>query len=319
MVSHSISMLLKKTNTIDFFFFFLFLSFVSILLGFWATGKDTTFASWITSVSNMKNGPLVHSVSYGQLEEETDHGSMDTFSTTVKKLGVQGISVVVSSGDDGVANPKARTSSGLCGYTPQWPAVCPWVTTVGATQGPEEFKPEVVCSSENNNTFITSGGGFANTFVQPSYQKDAVSTFLSTSNNSLGAGYNAKGRGYPDVALIGHLYPIINGGVINYKDGTSASTPVMAAILALVNDARLSLNKSSVGFANPTLYSFSKRDDIYHDITKGKNNCCAGGWSGSTVVCCPKQGFRAVKGWDPVSGLGSINVGNLIDVWSGLP
>ena len=124
---------------------------------FWGTGKTTTFANWITQVSSTKDGPLVHSVSYGQLEEETDAQSKDTFSTTVKKLGVQGISVLVSSGDDGVANSKARMSSGLCGYTPQWPAVCPWVTTVGATQGPEEFKPEVSCASSNNNTYITSG------------------------------------------------------------------------------------------------------------------------------------------------------------------
>ena len=77
---------------------------------FWGTGKTTTFANWITQVSSTKDGPLVHSVSYGQLEEETDAQSKDTFSTTVKKLGVQGISVLVSSGDDGVANSKGKYS-----------------------------------------------------------------------------------------------------------------------------------------------------------------------------------------------------------------
>ena len=147
-----------------------------------------------------------------------------------------------------------------------------------------------------------------------------VQTFLSDPKaNTLGGGYNTKGRGYPDVALIGHLYPIINSGELNYKDGTSASTPVMAAIISLVNSARLSQNKSSVGFANPALYAWSDRADIFHDITEGKNNCCAGGWAGSTVVCCPENGFKAVKGWDPVTGLGSINVGNLIEAWSSLP
>lgn len=61
----------------------------------------------------------------------------------------------------------------------------------------------------------------------------------------MGNGYNTKGRGYPDVALIGHLYPIVNSGEIQYKDGTSASTPVMAGILSLVNAERLKLKKSS--------------------------------------------------------------------------
>ena len=61
----------------------------------------------------------------------------------------------------------------------------------------------------------------------------------------MGNGYNTKGRGYPDVALIGHLYPIVNSGEVQYKDGTSASTPVMAGILSLVNAERLKLKKSS--------------------------------------------------------------------------
>ena len=89
------------------------------------------------------------------------------------------------------------------------------------------------------------GGGFATTFVTPSYQETVVNTFLNLKNTSLGNGYNTKGRGYPDVALIGHLYPIVNSGEIQYKDGTSASTPVMAGILSLVNAERLKLKKSS--------------------------------------------------------------------------
>ena len=133
-------------------------------------------------------------------------------------------------------------------YTPQWPATCPYVTTVGATQGPEQFgvgTPEVACSTKNNNTFITTGGGFSNNpnFKTPSYQSKVVTEYLSNKSHSLGPGFNAKGRGYPDVALIGHLYPIINGGEVNIKDGTSASTPVMAAIIGLVNSRRLAANK----------------------------------------------------------------------------
>eukprot|EP00756_Hemistasia_phaeocysticola_P035160 Hpha_TRINITY_DN16566_c1_g3::TRINITY_DN16566_c1_g3_i1::g.134515::m.134515/K01279/TPP1, CLN2; tripeptidyl-peptidase I len=161
---------------------------------FWGNDKQTTFANWIAAVASTKDAPLVHSVSYGQLESQTGPDLRETFTTEVMKLGLRGVTVLVSSGDDGVANTQTRTSSGLCGYTPQWPASCPYVLSVGATQGPEEGKPEeVVCSSSNNNTFITSGGGFSEAFKTPVYQKTAVASFLANAKqNSLGPGYNSR-------------------------------------------------------------------------------------------------------------------------------
>ena len=294
---------------------------------FWATDKQTTFAAWIAAVAAMgDDAPLVHSVSYGQLESETDKGSQTAFNAEAVKLGARGISVLVSSGDDGVAGPAARASVGLCGYAPQWPATSPWVTTVGATQGPElgAGVPEVACSSSNNNTFITSGGGFSAAFATPSYQAAAVGAFLKRDRHALGSGYNAKGRGYPDVALVGHLYPIVVGGDEEVKDGTSASTPVMAAIVALANSRRLAQGKAPVGFANPALYEWGASGwgaaaaALFHDVTSGQNNCCAGGWSGDTAICCPSNGFYATPGWDAVTGLGSVNAGNLIEAWAAL-
>jgi subtilase family serine protease len=192
---------------------------------------------------------------------------------------------------------------------------------VGATQGPEEgsARKEVACSSSNNNTFITSGGGFSTAFSRPAYQASAVSTFLAREGHALGGGYDATGRGYPDVALIGHLYPVIIGGDEQVKDGTSASTPVMAAIIALANSRRLALGKPPVGFANPALYAWGGDGSIFHDIVDGQNNCCAGGWSGATPpICCPINGFVAGKGWDAVTGLGSVNAGSLIEAWAAL-
>ena len=75
----------------------------------------------------------------------------------------------------------------------------------------------MACSSANNNTFITTGGGFSAALTAPAYQQSAVAGFLA-GNHSLGPGYNAGGRGYPDVALIGHLYPVIVGGEVEVGD-----------------------------------------------------------------------------------------------------
>lgn len=36
--------------------------------------------------------------------------------------------------------------------------------------------------------------------------------------------------------------------------GTSASSPVLAAMLSAINDARLAVGKSTIGFINPTVH-----------------------------------------------------------------
>jgi tripeptidyl-peptidase-1 len=40
-------------------------------------------------------------------------------------------------------------------------------------------------------------------------------------------------------------------GIFGRVDGTSASAPVVASIITLINDARITAGKKSVGFINP--------------------------------------------------------------------
>jgi tripeptidyl-peptidase-1 len=63
--------------------------------------------------------------------------------------------------------------------------------------------------------------------------------------------YNASGRAYPDVAAQGYHYSTIWNGSLHPLDGTSASTPTVAAIFSLVNDALIAQGKSPMGFLNP--------------------------------------------------------------------
>lgn len=67
--------------------------------------------------------------------------------------------------------------------------------------------------------------------------------------------------------------------------GTSASTPTFAAILTLINQERLSANKSTVGFINPVAYA---HPEVFNDITAGGNQGCG------------TKGFSSAPGWDPV-------------------
>lgn len=105
----------------------------------------------------------------------------------------------------------------------------------------------------------------------------------------------------PDVSLNGHNYQIVSGGSVEAVDGTSCSTPALAGMIALINDRLLNAGKTPMGFLNPTLYSlYSSTPAAFNDITRGNNECTEG-------ICCT-QGYSAVAGWDPATGLGTVNL-----------
>jgi len=273
---------------------------------FWST--TGSFSTWSEDVAAAPNPPLVHSISYGSYEQQTWDTEQQRFSQEVAKLGAQGVTVVVASGDDGVANYGARQSAAYCGFFPSYPANVPYVLSVGATMGTETGTPEIACQGDKG-AGITTGGGFSTVFPQPSYQNSLVSTYLSTYLNSSipTSMFNSAGRGYPDVSIAGNNYQVAIDQRLYLVSGTSASSPVWAGIITLANSLRLNRGKSSLGFVNPILYQLFVDDPtIFHDVVQGNNRCTA------SSICC-SYGFNASPGWDPVTGLGSVNVGRLLD------
>lgn len=269
---------------------------------FWSIPGTESFLEWAKAVASTADAPKVHSISYGAPETEIGNGQATAFGTEVQKLGTMGITVVVASGDDGVAGAGARGNSGGCGFNPSYPATAEYVTAVGGTQGPEDNNPEIVCQS-NKGGGITSGGGFSTVWSTPSWQSSQVSNYLANGPNLPPKSmFNANGRGYPDVAMMAHNYPIVVGGNTYLGSGTSAAAPLFGAVITLVNSARLDAGKATLGFLNPKLYAADS--SVFHDITSGENNCAAG--SVGSEVCC-SYGFTATTGWDPASGLGSVD------------
>lgn len=112
-------------------------------------------------------------------------------------------------------------------------------------------------------------------------------------------GYARSGRGYPDISLLANNYVIAVDNNFTAVSGTSASSPVFAGMVSLVNARRMAVNQPRVGWLNPALYLTSSL--FARDITSGHNRCGAG-----NLVCC-SQGFHAAVGWDAVTGLGSLN------------
>ncbi|KAI9648207.1 hypothetical protein NHQ30_002839 [Ciborinia camelliae] len=220
------------------------------------------------------------------------------------KLGLQGVTILYSSGDYGVAG-----NGGVCGtnnaFNPSFPGSCPYITSVGATQ----VKPNATVTQpeEAAESVIYSGGGFSNVFPIPKYQTSALATYFADHLPPYtSAQYNNSQatRGFPDISANGVNYVIAVDGVFALVYGTSASTPVVGAIITSVNAARMNIGKRPVGFINPVLYA---NPDVLNDITSGGNQGC-----GTT-------GFEAVTGWDPVTGLGTPNYPKLLKLYLSLP
>ncbi|OCH89202.1 subtilisin-like protein [Obba rivulosa] len=265
---------------------------------------------------NCGQAPLAHviSTSYGTNEASLTPAYAQRQCAEYAKLGLMGTTVLYSSGDEGVSGhgelciaPNGTEVAGTGAFNPTFPGVCPFVTSVGATQvnpGASVHDPESSCQQ-----VIFPGGGFSNVFALPSYQKTAVETYLTkfpppyspTQFNSTG-----KSRGFPDISANGANYIVAVLGEFEHVFGTSCATPVSAAFFAAINDARAAQNKSSLGFINPTIYS-SKFKDAFNDITNGTNPGCG------------TEGFAAQPGWDPLTGLGTPNVEKLLQLFLELP
>eukprot|EP01041_Mallomonas_annulata_P004838 gene4838-9642_t len=231
-------------------------------------------------------------------------------------MGLRGLTVIAASGDAGVQGVGKGSDGEQCGKPRQvWPASSPYVTAVGATQL-TSGGVEIACSTRTGAD-ITSGGGFSgvNDRSLAPWQHEVVNRYLnmstsssnsSTSNSSykipLISHFNSTGRGYPDVALIGNDYQFIFQRFTSIQSGTSASAPVFAGIISLLNDKRLSQGMPPLGFANPFLYWAYKKDSTaFTDITNGDNAC------GSYHQSCCDYGYSTAPGWDALTGLGSPN------------
>lgn len=64
--------------------------------------------------------------------------------------------------------------------------------------GPESGQTEIACQSSQGG-IITSGGGFSEKVLQPSYQSDAIDQYLSQVQSLIEPGYHTGGRAYPDI------------------------------------------------------------------------------------------------------------------------
>ncbi|KAL8286786.1 hypothetical protein RQP46_004314 [Phenoliferia psychrophenolica] len=251
----------------------------------------------------------VISTSYGSDEYGSTAAYQQRQCYEYGKLGMQGTTFLYSSGDYGVAGnggacydkASKQTSTSGTTFNPSFPGGCPYVTSVGATQ--TKVGADLVNDAGNAEEACEAS------LTSHSICKAAVATFFSEHMPTYTAAqYNNSQatRGFPDIALNGANYPVSYAGNNGLVFGTSASAPVGGAIFALINDARYAAGKGPIGYINNAIYTEAFKD-AFNDITSGGNQGCG------------TPGFTAVKGWDPVTGLGTPKFQKLLDLFLALP
>ena len=261
-----------------------------------AVNRNEPYLAWLQHMKTLPDPPSVVSISYAEDEKTVPPEYARRVCAEFAQLGARGVSILVASGDFGVGRTEhcfASSDGDRSGngdnkprFMPSFPASCPYVTAVGATRF---IEPEIVGFDARSD--FSSGGGFSDVFAAPDYQNTAVRGYLSKLGGQYAGLFDPAGRAYPDVAAMGYHFAVVYNGVAEMQDGTSASAPTVAAIVALLNNERRAQGLPAMGFLNPWIYAGGHR--AFTDVTLGSN------------LGCNTSGFPATEGWDPATGFGT--------------
>ena len=278
----------------------------------------------LVSAVNLNNSQIV-SVSYSTCEV---NASIPYYQFIAQQANAQGITILAGSGDAGAAACDTQGSEPLAtrGLSVNFPAVLPEVTGVGGTQFVEgsgtywaaandansgsalSYIPEAAWNESATTGLAAAGGGASRLYAKPIWQS--------------GPGVPAdKARDVPDVSLSAathDAYEVYISGLTIGVGGTSASTPSMAGILALLNHYLVKqgvLAAPGLGNINPQLYRLAQTaPGAFHDVVAGNISVPC---SESSPDCLTGTlGYAAGPGYDLATGLGSIDANLLATQWN---
>ena len=267
----------------------------------------------------------VISQSYGLCEPETGRFDAVSFRGLAQQANAEGITWMAASGDSGGADCDDQQNPGL---SVDLPAAVPEVTALGGTEFAEgsgtywnttntngasalSYIPETSWNDSNEDgSPSASGGGASIFFTKPAWQT--------------GAGVPSDNkRDVPDVSLSSSAdhdgYYVYTSGRLRVYGGTSVAAPSFAGIATLLNHYLVSGGvqaKPGLGNMNVKLYQLAQSSPgAFHDITSG-DNIVTVSCSGPAATCQNSAvGFHAGKGYDQVTGLGSVDVNKFVTTW----
>ena len=240
------------------------------------------------AVHDTARKPSVISISWGGPEDPAGSQQfVDGLNEAIRDAAAMGVTVCVASGDNGSAD----MAQGWDGKPhADFPASSPFALACGGTNlkaSNGKITEEVWNGGPQDGA---GGGGVSIVFPRPHYQANA---HVPKSPS------HSVGRGLPDVAGDADPatgYQIFLNGVVTTIGGTSAVAPLMAGLIARINEATTKKFGKTVGFINPLIYA-SHAQGVFRDITVG-NNDITGSLHGM---------YKAGPGWDACSGLGVPN------------
>jgi subtilase family serine protease len=293
----------------------------------WQGGASPSqiFATVQASLSDPKLRADVMSISLGECEP--DYSINLAYLQATNELFAfaagSGMSVLASAGDQGSSACARANPDGSTGALPQltvgFPASSPYVTGVGGTNIALDAGNQLVAQTTWNDApaaFFATGGGESLLFERPAWQVKAVGADTATNNTT---------RVVPDLAALADIVPgyaiyCTAPGCANPNEpsggwiavgGTSAASPLTAGAVALANQAAAKAGQPPLGQINPLLYALGDKTStwkaVFSDVVTGSNDLGtlipASAYGGNPLNCCP-----AIKGYDPVTGWGSLKV-----------
>ncbi|KAF8864014.1 putative protease S8 tripeptidyl peptidase I [Acephala macrosclerotiorum] len=290
----------------------------------------------------------VVSISYGEAEVYLPKLYVERQCNEIMKLGLQGHSILVISGDYGVASfPGSNNDAEGCLstatmngtiYNPEYPSGCPYITVVGATRlypndtvNDPESAMQVNLTAFNIATgsgpvsppydFFATGGGFSNYFTPPSYQAKDVANYLKQDLpfqtlpyyeiNDDGTNIGQNGGVYN---RLGRGYPDVsaNGAFlltfVNLTAGTYFGTSLASPIFGSV-----------ITLLNEERTAVGKGPIGFINPALYENPSVLNDITNGSNPNCGSQGFQTAKGWDPVTGLGTPNYPRMLEYFLSLP
>jgi kumamolisin len=255
------------------------------LVVYFAPNTGQGFVDAISAaVHDSQRKPTVISISWGSPEDSVDQQSIQAYHEIFAAAATMGITVCVAAGDHGTADLDSGHWDSRIHV--DHPASDDLVLACGGTQ--IDSGTDVVWNDDtpfNVNTQggggWATGGGISEIFKVPSYQANA--------NLPVSIDNGQAGRGIPDIAMSATNYFTRVDTAEGASGGTSAVAPLMAALVARLNQAK----GKNVGFLNPFLYS-NVAKGVVHDVTSGTN-----------AVRDTIKGYNAGPGWDACTGLGT--------------
>jgi kumamolisin len=269
---------------------------------YFGTNTDDGFIQVVSAaVHDDVRKPGIVSISWGQAEETATSQMLQGLQEILQEASALGVTVCVAAGDDGSADMEQKVWDDKPHV--DFPASSPYSlacggTTLDASSGPDAPLETVWNRGAKGGA---TGGGVSNFFPRPSYQ---ATTNVPAPANSAG------GRGVPDVAADANPYTgysVVIGGQEQPIGGTSAVAPLYAGLIACINQSLTSGGGNPVGFINPLLYAQSIPAGVFHDVTSGNND----------IYHDLGGEFEAGPGWDPCTGLGSIDGAKLLAALQG--